>query len=218
MTTLTEGRYPLEFIVSEAANAKSRSLGAYLAAGQNLDAGAVVGQQLHTSALAAKVSGTGDGNVAAAAVTLGSQARPGVYKLTATAAAAGAGTFSVTTPDGDLLPNLTVGTAYVSDHINLTVPDGATDWGVGAVISVTVAGSGYYTVLNPSASDGSEVAAGILAFPVDATLGAKPAVFIIWNADVNSQEIAWPAGITAGQKTAAIAQLEARKIRLIQGV
>jgi hypothetical protein len=218
MTTLVEGRYPCEFIVSEAANAKSRSLGAYLAAGQNLDAGAVVGHAFRTSAVAAKVSGTGNGAVAAAAVTLGPQARPGVYKLTATAAATDAGTFAVQTPDGDQLPNLTVGVAYVSDHINLTVPDGTTDWGVGAVISVTVAGTGNYTVLNPAATDGSEIAAGILAYPVDATLAAHPAVFFIWNCDVNTQEIAWPAAITAPQKAVAIAQLEALKIRLIQGV
>lgn len=195
---------------------KSRSMGSLLAAGQNLDAGAVVGQLLHTEAVAAKVSGAGNGTLSA--VTLGAQARPGTYTLTATAAATDLGTFRVATPDGDLLPNLTVGTAYVSDHINLTVADGSTDWAVGAVITVSVSGSGYYSALAPAAADGSELAVGILAYPVDASLGAKPAVFFIWNCDVNADEIAWPLGITAPQLAAAKAQLEARKIRLIEGV
>ena len=59
-------------------------------------------------------------------------------------AAANAGTFSVTAPDGTALADLTVGVAYTSAHINLSVPDGATDWAVDDRIVVTV-GDGLMT-------------------------------------------------------------------------
>jgi hypothetical protein len=51
-----------------------------------------------------------------------------------------------------------------------------------------------------------------LAEAVDATDAAKPAVAIARSAVVNVEELVWPAGITAQQKAAAIAELEARGI------
>lgn len=137
-----------------------------LAAGTGtLARGTVLGKLTKSSAVAAKVSGTGNGDVAAAAVTLGPLARPGVYTLTCTATGTNVGTFQVQTPDGTLLPPLTVAAAYTSDHINLTVPDGSTDWGAGAVITVTVTGTGHYAPYDatPSAYDGREIASRILA-------------------------------------------------------
>jgi hypothetical protein len=44
MTTLTEGRYPLEYLVSELPNGKSRTIGAVLVEGNNLDTGTVLGK------------------------------------------------------------------------------------------------------------------------------------------------------------------------------
>lgn len=129
--------------------------------------GTVLGIKL-TGAVAAKASGAGNGNVAAASVTIGREAQAGVYRLTCTAAAANAGTFKVQTPTGARLADLTVASAYSSTHISLTVPDGSTDWAVGDVITVTVTGKA--AAYDPTATDGREVAALILAD--DVTVGA----------------------------------------------
>lgn len=173
-----------------------------LEAGQGaLLRGTVLGIKL-TAAVAAKVSGTGDGNVAAAAVTLGRLAQAGVYTLTCTAAATNAGTFKVQAPDGRRLPALTVGTAYSGDEINLTVPDGATDWGVGAVISVTVTGKAV--VYDPAASNGAEVARLILAD--DLTVGAADMAALAYRTGCFARNQ------LAGIDDAAVAALDARSI------
>lgn len=141
-----------------------------------LKRGQVLGIQL-SGAVAAKVSGTGDGNVAAASVTLGPKALPGVYVLTCTAETGNAGTFKVRAPNGERLANLTVASAYTSDHINLTVPDGANDWDIGDVITVTVTGKAV--AYAPTATDGSEQAALILAD--DLTVGTSDLAAIAYR-------------------------------------
>lgn len=149
-----------------------------LLSGQNLAKNVVVGRVTKGAATAAKQSGTGDGTIGS--VTLGAAAKVGVYVLTCTSAAANAGTFQVEDPDGDLLKPLTVGVAYASSQINLTVADGSTDWGVGAVIYVTVSeGSGKIKKCVKTATDGSEKPIGILLSGVDATSADKKAVIYV---------------------------------------
>ncbi|WP_296699801.1 head decoration protein [Thiocapsa sp. UBA6158] len=177
-----------------------------LAASQGaLVRGTVLGLITVGAAVAAKVSGTGDGDVAAAAVTLGKYAQPGVYTLVCTAESAGAGTFSVQTPRGEMLKPLTVAAGYASDHINLTVPDGANDWDVGDVITVTVAaGSGQAKAYSAAAVDGSQVAALILADSV--TVGDDALAAVAFRTGVFRR-----AKLT-GLDAAATAQLDARSI------
>ena len=190
-----------DFLLSEANGTFSRENG-ILASGNDLQAGAVLACLL--SAAGAKASGTGDGTIGA--VTLGSAAEAGTYVLTCTATASNAGTFSVQTPSGEYLPNLTVAAAYASSHINLTVADGGTDWGVGAVINVTVTPDGY-TELDPTGTDGSQIAAGVLWDNTNALSADAACVVIRRNAEVKADALVWPTGITEGQKTTAIAQL-----------
>ena len=190
-----------DFLLSEANGSLSRE-NAILASGNNLLAGAIVACLL--AATAAKASGAGDGAISA--VTLGSAAEAGTYILTCTATASNAGTFTVQTTSGEYLPNLTAGAAYASSHINLTVADGAADWGAGAVIHVTVAADGY-TELDPTANDGSQIAAGVLWENTNATDADAACVVIRRLAEVKADGLTWPAGITEGQKSTAIAQL-----------
>ena len=190
-----------DFLLSEAPGTFSRDNG-ILASGQNLLAGAIVACLL--AAEGVKASGTGDGVVGA--VTLGNAAEPGVYVLTCITTGSNAGTFSVRTPSGGYLPNLTVAQAYTSSHINLTVADGGTDWGSGAVIHVTVT-AGEYTELAPAEDDGSQIAAGVLWDNTNATEADVACVVIRRNAEVKADALTWPAGITEGQKSTAIAQL-----------
>lgn len=73
--------------------------------------------------------------------------------FTITVAAANAGTFSVKTPSGYYLPNLTVAVAYTSDHINLTVADGSIDWAVADYITVAVTTDNRVTLSNATWED-----------------------------------------------------------------
>lgn len=83
---------------------------------------------------------------------------------------------------------------------------------LGAVVGRVTATS-KLKVLDPAAGDGSEVAVGVLALAVDATLiDREDAILIARHAIVARNALVWPAGITTAQQLAAIAQLEARGI------
>lgn len=72
--------------------------------------------------------------------------------------------------------------------------------------------TGKLHALNPSASDGTQTAVGVLIQDVDATLIDKTGVFVARHAVVADNALVWPSGISAAQKAAAIAQLEAKGI------
>lgn len=83
---------------------------------------------------------------------------------------------------------------------------------LGAVVGRETATS-KLKALDPAAGDGSEVAVGVLALAVDATLiDREDAILIARHAIVARHALVWPAGITTAQQLAAIAQLEARGI------
>ena len=67
--------------------------------------------------------------------------------------------------------------------------------------------SGKYRDLNPSATNGAEVAVAILHDAVDAGAGDAQAVAIVRLAEVNAAEIVWPDGISDSQKQTALVQL-----------
>lgn len=78
----------------------------------------------------------------------------------------------------------------------------------GAVLG-KVAASGKFTVLDPAANDGSETAAAVLFDSVDATAGDRPGVVHSRDTEVHGAALAWPDGIGAPEKAAALAQLAA---------
>ncbi len=88
--------------------------------------------------------------------------------------------------------------------------------GTGTVVGVVTA-TGEVTQLAPAAADGSQNAAGVLAFPVDASAADAPGVIIARHAICSAKGLVWPDGITAPQKTAAIAQLKALGILVREG-
>jgi len=164
--------------------------------------GTLLGKISVGAATGAKQSGTGNGTVGA--VTTGTKTKVGVYVLTCIAAATDSGTFQVVDPDGIRLPDLTVAVAYAGDHIKLTVADGSTDWGVGAIIHVTVAaGSGKYIKSLLAATDGSNVPTHILAEDVDAT-SADAYAIAYYTGDFNSDAMTFGAGHTAANTAAGL--------------
>jgi len=124
MTTLTMGSRAGEHIVDEG-NPQHTRENVTVLTGQNLAAGAVLGRI--TKALASSetptIVGTGTGLMSA--LTFGPAVQTGAYvvELLATSATAA---FSVTCPDGTVLQNGAVGTAYKSDHVSFLISNGGT--------------------------------------------------------------------------------------------
>lgn len=115
---------------------------------------------------------------------------------------------------GDLLkyeaPNL-----YSRDLV--TVAAGQT-LSLGAVVGI-VAATAKVKVLDPSATDGSEVAAGVMIQPCDAALADREdGLMIARHAMVSDHALAWPTGITVAEKAAAIQQLKTIGILVRKGV
>jgi hypothetical protein len=80
---------------------------------------------------------------------------------------------------------------------------------LGTVLARQTADGKCYA-LAPAATDGTEVAVGVLATDTDATLiDREDALRIARHAILSRQAVIWPAGITAPQKAAATAELEA---------
>jgi hypothetical protein len=86
--------------------------------------------------------------------------------------------------------------------------------GTGTVLPGTVLGrltaNGQYVPLDPGAADGSQTASGVLFDQVTRGTAAVRGVGVVRFAELNGFELVWPSGITAPQRTAAIAQLEQR--------
>jgi len=204
MATIAEGKHAGCFLISEANNTRSRELGT-LATG-DLDAGTVLGQV--TSASAVTADGENTGNGTAGAATLGTDAENGTYTLTCTAEASNAGTFSVVTPAGIALDDLTIAAAYTSGHINLTIADGAEDFDIGDIFTIDVI-IGEYAIFNAGASDGTEATKAILWDNVDASSAEQDCVVLVRDCEVNGDELTWNSGTTEVQEQTAIAALAA---------
>lgn len=198
------------FLVSEARGHRSRDVGT-IGGAAKVYPGTVLGAV--SGGVAAAWAGnaeqvntnTGDGTIAMAATPVVSGVQPGMYKAVATTATV----FAVTDPYGNPLGNATAGTAF-SNQIAFTITAGETAFVAGDEFSIDVeAVSGVFVPLNPSASDGSQTAAGIAFGFYDATLNDVPGLVVIRDCEVNGFELVWPANATAAQIAAATAQLKA---------
>ncbi|WP_417842988.1 head decoration protein [Thalassospira sp.] len=178
-----------------------------LKAGQVYHPGTVLAQQglADNVVVAADGGNTGNGTIDDATVVTGKAAVLGAYVLTALDATH----FSVTTPNGNNLKNAVVGTEYASTHLSgFTITAGGTAFEAGDILTVTVAaGTGDFVALDPAKDDGSQIAKAILFSGQNAKDSAQKAVLVTRLATVDGNRLIWPEGITADQKTAAIASL-----------
>nr|CRH06140.1 putative phage protein GP19 [Candidatus Magnetococcus massalia] len=183
-----------------------------------LPVGTVIARRTKSELAAAAAAGnTGDGMISA--VTLGSNAVPGVYSLTCITASADSGIFQVMDPNGHRLPDVTVGVAYDTSHLKFTLDDGAADFVVGDHFTVLVTGDGNMVAFDPTAVDGSADPIGIIAQHVSAPVGQNvPEVAILRHAILADHAVVWPESINETQKLEATAALEARGILIRQGV
>lgn len=109
------------------------------------------GQVAGAASMVADPGNTGAGIMGE--VIVGAEAIPGDYILECVEEAAGAGRFSVLDPNGDRLADLTVGVAYATGHLSMTLADGDPDFAAGDKFTITVAAedadAGRFAVVSP---------------------------------------------------------------------
>lgn len=200
----TEGNHAGEFIVSE----ESINYRKVLTVGVSgaIKAGTVLGTKILTPADAvAGAANTGNGVMGAVVVSAAAGAQVGDYILTITAASANAGDFTVKDPSGAVVGTGTVAVEFATGGLTFTLADGATDFAVGDTFTLTV--SGEQLPVDLTATDGSQIASGILFDNVDTTSESKEAVIINQDCSVNLAELVLPANITASEQNVLIQQL-----------
>jgi hypothetical protein len=164
------------------------------------------------------IGGTGTGTMSA--LSLGPDAKPGLYKVINRAVVAEGGDFEVIGPDGVSVGRFLMGTgsgaaaAFTSRQVNFTLTD-ATDFILGNYFNLVV----YNTLLggkavawNPATYDGRNKAAGILYDAVDASLADKAGVIVCRDAEVRGADLKWGATITAAQYYSAANDLAAQGV------
>lgn len=208
MTILTESNHPGESCLWEPEREYAREV-ITLLSGQSVVAGEVLGKlTAATSATAAAVAGN-TGNGTCSAVVLSDGYTAGVYKVTFIEPGSDAGDFIVESPAGVNIGAGAVGTEFDAGGLTFTISDGATDFAAGDQFTITIAaGSGKYVAYDQDGVDGREVAAAIAYDAIDASAADVTGVAYVRQSTHNANVVVWPSDIEAGEKTAAIAQLE----------
>ena len=141
--SLTEGQHAGEFLISMAPG--SRSLDKVtVVSGQTLKAGAVLGRTALGIGRASIPTVVGTGNGTMSLVTVGPEAEVGNYVVKLKTVVADGGVFSVTSPSGKVLDDLTLTpgaggtTAYTGPHINFSITDGSTDFALNDTFTIVV--------------------------------------------------------------------------------
>lgn len=205
MATQNEKKHAGEHIVSEFGSISREAI--VLILGQSLVAGAVLGRIEVAGASAVAGANTGDGTMGA--ITVGADAQEGDYILKITEAAANAGNFQVTDPEGDVIGLGAVAVAFSDGGLSFTLADGAADFIVGDTFTITVAaGSKKYTEHDAAATDGSQDAVAVLYDAVNATDVDAKGVSHERLCEVDGDSITWKTGISAGDKAAGIKNLK----------
>ena len=213
MTILTAGRLAAAFVLSEAYGMRSRAA-EFLAESQDIQPGQPLARVLNAAGVqvtAAAVAGnTGNGLLTLANPAYSRAAKPGVYKAICIAAAANGGRFRIDDPEGVEIGQVNVGVAF-NKAVKFTIADGAADFVVGDSFEITVdldAGGESVVAWDPTANDGTEVAACLPLYAEKTAAGERRAIATIArDAEIIAASIAWPAGVTAEQKETALQQM-----------
>lgn len=203
MTILTEGRHPLEFLLSEAEGTRSRERRTIASGSGKLQPGAVlIPLLIGTATAAVKASGANTGNGTISAVTTLTGAKLGLYTVRFTSATA----YTVEDPDGFSLGNGKTGTAF-ADDIGFTITAGGTAFVADDGFDITVAaGSGKYV---PAPDTDTTTPAEVLGYPVDATSADVDVMVVARAAEVNGKTLSYASSVGADpvKIAAKIAQL-----------
>lgn len=210
VTVFTEALHPCAFIVSEAPAYQSRD-SVTIAVSQTILAGQVLGKTgtpaSETDAVGAAAGNAGNGTIGT--VTIGGTAVDGAYVLVMLTAGATA-EFELHDPNGIVVGTGKVGTAFVGP-LSFTITAGGNAFAVGDEFTITVArplALDAYEALNLSASDGSNVAVAIAAYPITTGGSATGKIMAITRrAEVRLADLTWPSGATTAQINEGVVQL-----------
>ncbi len=182
------------------------------------DIGTVLGKVTRGAIAAGTVAfaGTGNGVLTKASPAYSAAAQAGNYLVEFDEAVTNSGQFLVYRPDGSLDGRGVVGAAY-DGQVKFTIADGSADFLAGDqfTIPVTVAaGSLKYVAHDEAATDGSQVAAAVVAryVSVDASVDTKAAIAVRGPLVLLGDGLIWKTGISAGGLAAALAALAAAGI------
>lgn len=202
MSTYNEPARALEFLMSEANGTISRenvTLSASLGA---LDAGTVMGRKLSGGSATATATTGNSGNGTMGTITVSAAAKIGNYNLVVVEPGSDAGAFIVTDPDGEIVKKGAVASAFSAGGLAFTLADGAMDFAAGDSFTIAVTGAYRYEDYDNTATDGTQVAVAILAYPAPASDATQSATVIVRHAEVKEDFLDWGAndadGITAG--------------------
>ena len=221
VTVLTEAKHPATFLISEGEGDISREA-IIVAASQTILVGTVLGKTVVAANASASAAADAGNTGSSGAMTLDATtpvlagAKPGKYRVVCIEPGTNAGTFAVFDPGGVEIGNYVVGGSAFATQIKFTIAD-ATDFVSGDAFSVTVVidsiGGEQFKALNVSATDGTQIAAGIAIYPATTGVSETANIAMIARlAEVRLSDLAWPAGITTAQKTTALEQLRALNI------
>jgi hypothetical protein len=76
------------------------------------------------------------------------------------------------------------------------------------------AGADEVVALNLGGTDGSQIAAGILIYPIITDGSTTKVAVLVRHCEVRASHLTWPVGITVAQKAAAVEQLRAAGIQV----
>lgn len=206
MTTLTQSKVALQFLLSEGAGQISRGNITILSGEGKLEAGRVLGrtESAATAAVTTKAGNTGNGvfTIDGTTPVLGT-GKPGRYVVECIEPGTNTGTFQVTDPSGVVLGAYTVAAAAFATGIKFTIADGATDFISGDAFFVDVTGVSYkYRSTTLTNTDGSAVGVAVLGYPVDATSADQSVMAIVRNAEVKAGDLVYDSTVNSAALTA----------------
>lgn len=201
----------MSLIVTELPGAASRD-SLTIASPQNLAAGTVLGRRYTggSPAAVAVAFGNNFGNGVMGAITVGSYARQGVYRLEFWGTP---NAFSIRDPEDRNNPYQGIaGQAFNGGGLSFTLAVGATPWRASDGFLITVSGGSYkYHAHDNCSALGEQIPEGVLAQAANASGGDTAASVLSRSAVVNFDDLVWHANFqTLPQKLAAIKMLKDR--------
>jgi hypothetical protein len=186
MATYNEPLRPLEFLISEANGQRSREKVTLAPHTAKLEPGTVLGRRSTGAVVTASGSGT---TLTVATLTSGKLA----IGQTISGTGVPAGTKIVAYGTG-------VGGTGTYTTSQATTSDSAT---------ITASGPGEYAPFDDDLADGTETAAGVLAYPAEANDADEEVTIIARDAEVQADLLQWASGNDADDKANGIAELAA---------
>lgn len=208
MTTFIEPAHAGAFLISEE-HGVSRDIIVVASGSGVVAAGTVLGRRIGGAATATGKAGgnTGNGTLTVdGTAPVVANAKIGIYQVRFTSAT----TFRVTDPKGTLLGDGVTGTAF-SDQVKFNATVGGVPFAVGDGFDVAVTSiAAKYVPAPAAATDGSDVAVGVLFDRVDATSSDASGVIVARLAEVRAADLIYDSSVnTAGLVSIKIAQLVA---------